>query len=877
MLAIAIATTVLGELLRPKPKFDQPQPSALGDFQLPTAQEGRAIPYVAGTCEVKGPNVTWWGDLNVYAIRQHVKTGLFSSEWITKGYKYYLGAQLVLCHGVVDALLGIRSSNKNVSYVLGSVSYRGDYSATTDYLMGDVIHYTDGKYYRARKDTTGVAPDTVLGGIVPIGAVTWDLIDYTPGSGVVYSDEIVLSITDPDLYGGVDQEGGLAGTVVFYRGTQTQTSDSYLTQVQGRVSPNFRGICYAVFQGLYVGTSPYVKAISFVIKRLPNPFGYTDGTHDINDGDANPALVAYELLTSTMFGLATPPSRIDTASFDRAAHTLKDEGLGISMQVDTPAAADQILGDICRHMDGVIFTDPSTGLWTLALARQDYDPTTLLVLDQDSVLETPVFSRASWTETLNEIKIQYVDRHQDFTPRLSVPAQDLANISVTREVRSATINFLGISNRNTAALVAMRVLKTYSFPVSKIQIVTNRSAWNLRPAQCFKFSYPPLGITNQIFRGVQIQYGELVQGKITIDATEDIFGINDSFFVAPPSGWESPNKAPQPVAAQELEEVPYQLNPEGRAVMVLAARGDTISTTCDVYVDSAYSLTLPTFTPTGTLASDYPKWTLAEDSTGFDLDAVGAIDLGVLASTDATGLQNGVNLLLIDSEIMSWQTITAHPDGSATISGILRGAYDTVPAAHSAGSRVWFFSDGAGLTRNDPYLTDVSLTVQLTPRTSSEVLPLSSATPMSITTNSRSLDPLPPGNLHLRSYAYATWMTTTLGDVAINWNYRNRLTQTTEGVVVPQDAGDVDAPEGNFTATVYIGGTLKRTLAAISGKTFSYTVAQRIADDADGSKSVVIHIAPVNGSLDGNENFTPAFTMTGFGLDFGHHFGGTES
>ena len=47
-----------------------------------------------------------------------------------------------------------------------------------------------------------------------------------------------------------------------------------------------------------------------------------------------------------------------------------------------------------------------------------------------------------------------------------------------------------------------------------------------------------LGIANQIFRITRIAYGELIDGKITIDAVEDIFGIEDTAFVAPPvSGW----------------------------------------------------------------------------------------------------------------------------------------------------------------------------------------------------------------------------------------------------------------------------------------------------------------------------------------------------
>ena len=77
---VYIVGTVLYDVLRPKPKFDAPTPSSLGDFQFPTIGEGRSIPVVWGTCKLSGPMVTWYGDLQVQAITKEVKTGLFSSD-----------------------------------------------------------------------------------------------------------------------------------------------------------------------------------------------------------------------------------------------------------------------------------------------------------------------------------------------------------------------------------------------------------------------------------------------------------------------------------------------------------------------------------------------------------------------------------------------------------------------------------------------------------------------------------------------------------------------------------------------------------------------------------------------------------------------------
>ena len=103
---------MVGALLAPHPQG--PQPSALGDFSVPTAEEGRAIPIVAGTCKIAGGNTTWWGDLKSKAIK--VGGGIlsfFSSTVI--GYKYYLGCQFMLCHGPIDALLSIEADKKDIN------------------------------------------------------------------------------------------------------------------------------------------------------------------------------------------------------------------------------------------------------------------------------------------------------------------------------------------------------------------------------------------------------------------------------------------------------------------------------------------------------------------------------------------------------------------------------------------------------------------------------------------------------------------------------------------------------------------------------------------------------------------------------------------
>lgn len=65
-LAILVISAIISSALAPKPP--QAKPPALGDFDVPTAEEGRPIPVIFGEVWCDGPNVLWYGDLRTEPI-----------------------------------------------------------------------------------------------------------------------------------------------------------------------------------------------------------------------------------------------------------------------------------------------------------------------------------------------------------------------------------------------------------------------------------------------------------------------------------------------------------------------------------------------------------------------------------------------------------------------------------------------------------------------------------------------------------------------------------------------------------------------------------------------------------------------------------------
>lgn len=66
-LVIMIVAALIQAALAPKPPV--PKPASISDFDIPTAEEGRAIPVVFGEVLVRGANVVWYGDLYASPIK----------------------------------------------------------------------------------------------------------------------------------------------------------------------------------------------------------------------------------------------------------------------------------------------------------------------------------------------------------------------------------------------------------------------------------------------------------------------------------------------------------------------------------------------------------------------------------------------------------------------------------------------------------------------------------------------------------------------------------------------------------------------------------------------------------------------------------------
>lgn len=64
---IVIIIAIFAYVSMPRPKAAKPP--ALGDFEVPTAQDGREVIDCGGTCWIDDPNVIFFGNLATYPVK----------------------------------------------------------------------------------------------------------------------------------------------------------------------------------------------------------------------------------------------------------------------------------------------------------------------------------------------------------------------------------------------------------------------------------------------------------------------------------------------------------------------------------------------------------------------------------------------------------------------------------------------------------------------------------------------------------------------------------------------------------------------------------------------------------------------------------------
>ena len=496
-----IIATLISIALAPKPP--KPKAASLEDFDIPTAEEGRPIPVVFGTCRITGSNVLWHGDMGTEAIK---KKSLFSSTTI--GYKYFLSFHFGLCHGPVDSFLKFEAGEK--------LAWSGNATANT------TLTINKGDLFGGKKREGG------LKGVL-------DVCMGAPGQAInSYLDEAIgrgIMGFPPNPANNIPAFRGIMGLV--WRGDGPKSLFSAIFNTRGG----------------YIGTTPYVKPFAFTVKRVTA--GWHGGTVWYSAKAAigtgmNPAHIVYQTLTDPEWGMGMPADKLDEASFTAAADLLHSEGFGLSLLWNQQASIEDFLGEVLDHCAGVLGFDRTTGKYRIKLIRGDYDAGTLPSYGPETISRVSSFQRQAWGETVNELTLKFTDG-TTLQPT-SVTVHDLANVRAQNVRVASNVSMPGITDKTIAQKVAIRELTARSTPLAKITFLVNRDLWATKGADVIKVSWPVLGIEDMVVRVLRVRQGTLANGEIEVEGVEDIYAIALTTYTTQPDpggddeveGWEEP-------------------------------------------------------------------------------------------------------------------------------------------------------------------------------------------------------------------------------------------------------------------------------------------------------------------------------------------------
>ena len=879
-MVVWVVATVLMEVLRPKQTFDPPPVSGLEDFNVPTAQEGRPIPAIYGTVMIRSPNVVEFAAVGTTANEHTVKNGLWSTTWVTTGYNYFVDVVMVVCAGPATAVKQI---------------FFGDLRVWKGVAMNKTITFNKPNLWGGEEKGGGLTGPLRVENGSDLQYYNDYFLDKIAAEVAVsgYQQDFQDSLADGDLWEAIEAFRNINEA----RGRQVWSTYNYSPTYHHR-RPVYRGVTTLHLQTLNIGTSAYIRPIKIVLEKVPEGFGsgnYSPIPHHPerlthpNDWDANPVEILYDLMTNTDYGMGKEGYLFDIESWAATAAQLYSENFGMSYVVAQHSSFETVINDILRHIDGVMYPSAQTGKFTLRLLRDDYDINDLRFFDESNVIEVLSFTRGSWDETFNEVKVNYISRENDYETG-TVVAQNLANRYMQTEVVSLTRTYNGIYTGRLAERIAERDLRASSYPRAHVELRVNRQGFDLAPGDVIAWQYDPLGIVKMILRVQKVDYGNTTKPEIVVTCTEDAFALGDSVYGDPPAAVGTADQ----VAQQEAEQAEADFVRAAEAPLVLTQGDPDISTASydgKYWVVASDSGTVSTaYDVYSRISPDvFTKW---EYNFRYVPHAKVVYPVTPYANSLLLGPVNGgtpfptvdparvsENLALIGNELFAYEVATLDTvTGNTLLHGeFWRGIGDTVPMNHPTNADVFFIGQYVPSTVNT-YTEGDSVELKVAPQNRYQTSEVDGITgSVTVDFGARVFRPIAPGCVKVNGVEFNLQYLDT-PDVTLSWAHRDRFS----GPRFIDNSDPTDyGPEAGTTYTVKVfnaEGVLIHTASAIATNTFVYSQAQEQADDGKINEKLTFQVSSQRDSYDSWQVQTRTIYRTvgnvfGFGSDFGTAFG----
>lgn len=758
-----------------------------------------------------------------------------------------------------------------------------------------------------------------------------EIVQINVGGKVAWSGPLVNSggsdvglINNEGLFGGDKKEGGIKGPFRMLWGDPTQnlpgdtvTALGLLPNVAESIGgniPALRGVTTMWFDGLVCAMNPYPKEWKSRIRRSVHGWyggaawypekaainlgapeivserrAASSGLMDIflakggsrtrsvviNIPGAikaqNGAHIIYECITNPEWGRGIDAELLDENSFIYSANQMCAEGLGLCFFWTRQEDVDVFIQSVLDHIGGVLYTDRSTGLLTLRLIRNDYDPDELPTFSKgNGLLEILLDDSGSQDIAYNEVVVKYHDPVTDTDGEAR--AQNVGARIAQGSANSLSKEYPGFPTKDLAGRAALRELIVQSSGLKKYKVRLDRSGWRIAPGMPFRIISPERNIGTIILRAGEIADSSAQRGgDIQVSALEDVFSMPSTSMVVPEDPtWVPPVTDAAPPPASVAFELSYY---------DLARRLSQFDIPNVDDADSYFGVMAAQPVSTQLLydlmyrAPGDMTWQSVDTSFGF----TGTAKL----ADDITPYQTEITLVEVaefpediigDSMMIGNERVRVEAYDVATgAMTIARGTIDTLPAAHLADARVWMPDDD--LASNEvTYSPGEIVEAAAATRANSNVLLEEDYEVLTVEMEQRVGRPYPVGNLRVSGDPIYSGSKDGYDEPVFTWDTRNRVLQADQLIA----HGDGSTPEE--AGTTYeveiktLAGVVLRTEALPAGTvTFTYTTAMQTTDAAPSI--VVVDVRPVRADLRPLQEYSAEVVLKGgWGYRWGYNW-----
>lgn len=423
-----------------------------------TNQETVPVPYLAGCYPMR---VTWISEaLNVTIKDVQAQTGKKSTSTVAR--EYYANIAGALCHGALDYITQIKVDQNKV---------------------------WSGLLQRDGSGTGAIYKDISVEGYGSL-RIYWGTDAQTP------DPLLTAAITNPDYQQTYDEMTGL-----FDDNGEPPT-------LSGNGHPAYRWIAYVVWNQLFFGrdrtSAPQVEIIG---GRAPAEYSTSE-----TDEGVNPLSIAYELITSKLYGLGRDAAAIIDATSWNATKTgispsnpdnADKPSYHISVYLTRQQPIRTIFDDLMGYYDGFMRLVDGKLEAGYFPHRAPASEVGLLILDPSDFTDEPDIQSVGWADTYNIFQLTQVDRARSFK-EAGNPYVSKHNIVITKENRPTNVSRPWITTMANGAKWIADYGKMESFPYLKGKLSCRKIRTNtLREGDLFRLNYAPHAI-NQLCRCLSV-------------------------------------------------------------------------------------------------------------------------------------------------------------------------------------------------------------------------------------------------------------------------------------------------------------------------------------------------------------------------------------